>query len=72
MLGGGIAAALLWSLDMTIIKKEDRHSAAQKWVPVYVGLMAGAFSSYLIMKGLKQIIHVETSVAYLTGVIFAL
>jgi inorganic phosphate transporter, PiT family len=50
VLGGSIAAVLLWSIDKTIMHKESRHDAAQKWVPVYVGLMAGAFSSYLIMK----------------------
>lgn len=72
VLGWGIAAGLLWSIDLTIMKKEDRHAAAQKWVPVYVGLMAWAFSSYLIMKWLKQIVHVEISTAYITGALFAL
>jgi len=72
VLGWGIAAFLLWSIDFTIMKKEDRHTAAQKWVPVYVGLMAGAFSSYLIMKWLKQIVHVEISTAYITWALFAI
>ena len=64
-LGGWIAAFLLWSIDTNIIRKDDRHSAAQIWVPAYVALMFGAFSSYLIMKGLKQIIHIENIFAYL-------
>lgn len=71
VLGWAIAAALLWSIDMTIIKREDRHTAAQKWVPVYVWLMAWAFSSYLIMKWLKQIVYVEMSTAYITWALFA-
>jgi len=50
VMGGTIAALLLWSLDTTIIKKEERHNAAQKWVPVYVAVMGGIFCSYLILK----------------------
>ncbi len=71
-LGWWIAAFLLWSIDTTIINKESRHDAAQKWVPVYVALMSGAFASYLIMKGLKKIIHIETSVAFMLGFVVAL
>lgn len=68
-----IAALLLWSIDFTITKKEDRHSAATKWVPVYVGLMSGAFTTYLLLKGLKKIIHVDAFVAIAMGVLaFAL
>lgn len=63
---------LLWSIDTTIIKKDDRHEAAQKWVPVYVALMSGAFCSYLILKGLKQIVHIESLYAYIIGIIFAI
>lgn len=70
-LGGGIAAFLLWSIDTTIMKRENRHDAAQIWVPVYVAIMSGAFSSYLIMKGLKQIVHIESIYAYLIGIAFA-
>jgi len=32
------------------MNKKNRHEAAQKWVPIYVAIMAGAFSSYLILK----------------------
>lgn len=62
-----IAAFLLWSIDTTIIKKESRHDAAQVWVPIYVALMSGAFSSYLILKWFKKIIHIESLHAFLIG-----
>jgi len=71
-LGWGVAAFLLWSIDTTIMNKKNRHEAAQKWVPIYVAIMAGAFSSYLILKWLKQIIHIESSYAYIIGAIFAI
>lgn len=72
ILGWGIAAALLWSIDKTIMNRDDRHNAAKEWVPVYVALMTWAFTSYLIMKGLKQIIHIESIQAYLLGVLCAI
>jgi len=71
VLWGSIAAFLLWSIDTSIMNKESRHDAAQKWVPVYVGLMSWAFSGYLLLKGLKKIIHVTELQAFLAGVIIA-
>ncbi len=72
VLWGSIAAFLLWSIDHTIMKRESRHDAAQIWVPVYVALMSGAFSSYLILKGLKKIIHIEPTIAFVIWWLFAL
>lgn len=72
VLGWSIAAGLLWSIDITIMKKESRHDAAQKWVPVYVALMSGSFATYLLMKWLKQIIHVEMYEAVILWVLTAI
>lgn len=72
VLGGSIAAFLLWSIDTTIMKRESRHDAAHTWVPVYVALMGGAFSSYLLLKGLKRIIHMEQSHAFIAWALIAL
>ena len=72
VLWGGIAAFLLWSIDRNIMHKESRHDAAQIWVPVYAALMAWAFSSYLLLKGLKKIIHMEQSIAFVVGWLIAL
>ncbi|WP_456470860.1 inorganic phosphate transporter [Caminibacter sp.] len=55
VLGGIIAAAFLYSIKKTIIFKEDKVSAARKWVPVYVAIMTWAFVTYLTMKGLKNV-----------------
>ena len=49
-----IAAVLLLSIRKTILKKDERWEAAKVWVPVYIGLMAWAFSTYLLLKWLKQ------------------
>lgn len=58
-----IAAILILSIRKTILKEEDRSEAAKKWVPIYVWIMAWAFSTYLALKWLKQIIHISTELA---------
>lgn len=72
VLWGTIAAILLWSIDHFIIKKKDRHMAAQKWVPLYIWLMTGTFGSYLLLKGLKKLIHVSELQAIITGILIAI
>lgn len=72
VLWGSIAAFLLWSIDKNIMHKESRHDAAQIWVPVYVALMTWAFSSYLLLKGLKKIIYIEQTIAFVVGGLIAL
>ena len=67
VLGGLIAAAFLWLIKARIIYQEDKIAAARKWVPVLVGIMAGAFASYLALKGLKKIIKIDLQTALLIG-----
>lgn len=71
LMWGSIAALLLWSIDKTIMNRESRHDAAQVWVPVYVALMGWAFSSYLLLKWLKRVIHMEQIHAFIAGWIIA-
>lgn len=55
VIGGIIAAAFLFAIKKTIIFRDDKISASLKWVPVYVSIMAWAFVTYLVLKGLKQV-----------------
>jgi PiT family inorganic phosphate transporter len=55
LMGGVIAALLLALIKTKIIYQEDKIAGAKRWVPVLVALMAGVFSAYLIMKGLKRV-----------------
>lgn len=55
VIGGVIAAAFLLSIKKTIVFKDDKISASYKWVPVYVAIMAWAFVTYLVLKGLKKV-----------------
>ena len=55
VLGGIIAAGFLFAIKKTMVFKDDKISAAQKWVPVFVALMSWAFVTYLTLKGLKKV-----------------
>ncbi len=68
LMGGLIAAAVLAFIKAKIMYQDDKLAAARKWVPVLVGIMAGAFATYLAIKGLKKIFPIELGAASLIGV----
>ena len=55
VLGGIIAAAFLYAIKKSILLKDDKIEAAKKYVPIFVAIMAWAFTTYLTLKGLKKI-----------------
>lgn len=55
VLGGIIAAIFLFAIKKSIVYKEDKITAAKKWVPIFVAIMSWAFVTYLTLKGLKKI-----------------
>ena len=69
VLGGAIAALFLALIKSRIIYREDKIAAARVWVPILVGIMAGAFASYLALKGLKKIIKIDLPTALLIGAV---
>ncbi len=68
VLGGVIAAAFLALIKSQIIYQDDKIAAARRWVPILVGIMAGAFGAYLALKGLKRIIKIDIGTALMIGV----
>ena len=67
ILGGVIAAGFLAFAKFAVLYREDKISAAKRWVPVLVGILAGAFSIYLVMKGLKHLWKPGIEVTLLVG-----
>ena len=55
IMGAVIAAGFLYMIKKTLLYKEDRLTAMRKMIPIYVALMAWAFTTYLILKGFKKI-----------------
>ncbi|PWE32166.1 anion permease [Maritimibacter sp. 55A14] len=69
VLGGAIAAACLAFIKANIIYQDDKIAAARRWVPVLIGVMAGAFATYLALKGLKRIVSIDIGAALLIGAV---
>ena len=55
ILGGIIAAAFLYTIKKSVVFQENKVEAAKKWVPIFVAIMAWAFTTYLTLKGLKHV-----------------
>lgn len=71
VIGGIIAASFLMWIKRSITYKEDMVEAAKKMVPVLVAIMAWAFSTYLILKGLKQVWKTDFITAAMVGLAIA-
>ncbi len=71
VLGGIIAAGFLYLVKRTITYQPDMIVAARRIVPLLVGLMAWAFSTYLILKGLKKIWKLDFIPALTIGLALA-
>ena len=72
VMGGIIAAALLMFIKKAIIYREDVKGAAKIFVPYLVAFMAWAFSSYLMLKGIKNIWKPGPLMAYGIGLLVAI
>jgi PiT family inorganic phosphate transporter len=68
VLGGAVAAGFLFWIKRSITYKPDMVAAAQKTVPILIGLMAFSFSAYLILKGLNKIWKVDFWTASAIGI----
>ena len=68
LMGGVIAAAFLLFIRTTVLSKEDKIAAAKKWVPVVVAIMAGAFTMYLMNKGIKKVYKASWTEIILAGI----
>ncbi|NVP17295.1 inorganic phosphate transporter [Candidatus Gracilibacteria bacterium] len=59
ILGGLVAALFLFFIKFLILNKKDKVVQAKKWVPFFVSIMVWAFTTYIILKGLKNLIKLD-------------
>ncbi|MDG4811781.1 inorganic phosphate transporter [Hydrogenovibrio sp. 3SP14C1] len=71
VIGGLIAALFLFWIKRSITYQKDMLTAAKKMVPILVAIMAWAFSTYLILKGLKKIWTIDFLTATVIGLAIA-
>lgn len=67
VLGGVIAALLLAVLNNRILSRQDKVAAARIWVPVMIGVMGGVFATYMALKGMKALVHLNLGQSLLVG-----
>lgn len=72
VLGGAIAAGFLYFIKHGITYKKDMITAAKQNVPILIGIMTWAFSTYLALKGLKKIIKLDFLTAIGLGLAIAI
>lgn len=69
VLGALVAAGFLYLIKRTITYTPDMVASARSRVPLLVGLMAWAFATYLILKGLNKVWKVDFLTAALVGLV---
>ena len=67
LLGSAIAAFLLYLIKRNITYQPNMSGAAERVVPLLVGMMALTFTTYLLTKGLKASWRVDLTTALLCG-----
>ncbi len=71
VLGGAVAAAFLYLIKRTITYQSDMMAAARRWVPLLLAVMAWSFTTYVVMKGLRQVWKADFASAGLIGLAVA-
>lgn len=71
VLGGIIAASFLFIIKRTVINQDDMVGAAKRVLPILLGIMAWAFTTYLCLKGIKKIWKIDFYTAASLGLAVA-
>jgi len=67
--GGLIAAGLLYVLERWVLWKDEPMTAAVRFVPALLALMAWTFTTYLALKGVQNAVKISTPVAMGAGLV---
>ncbi|MCX7692215.1 inorganic phosphate transporter [Tepidimonas taiwanensis] len=67
LFGGAVAAAVLYITKRTITYQADMAAAAGRRVPLLIAAMAWAFATYMLLKGLNNVVKVGFWQALLAG-----
>ena len=67
VMGGVLAALFLYAIKKTVLYRKNVVPAARIFVPWLVAIMAWAFGTYLMVKGVKKVVEVDFLGASLVG-----
>lgn len=71
LMGGVIAALFLFAIKHSITYKGDMNQAASRMVPLLVALMAWAFGTFMLLKGVSQVIKLSFATSIVGGLVIA-
>ncbi|MDP2418526.1 MAG: inorganic phosphate transporter [Hydrogenophaga sp.] len=71
LMGGGIAAGFLYLIKRSITYRIEKTEAAARMVPWLIAVMVWAFGTYMMLKGLGQLVKVGFVSALLGGGLIA-
>ena len=63
LMGAVVAAGLLAFIKWRVLYVEDKVAAARLWLPVLIGLMAAAFTTYLLLKAPPRFLRPDPALA---------
>lgn len=72
LMGGAIAAAFLYIIKRSITYRSEMTQAAARVVPWLIAVMVWAFVTYMLLKGLGQLVKVAFAVALPAGAVLGL
>ena len=67
--GGAMAAAFLYIIKRSVTYRSDMIDAASRVVPVLIGAMVFAYTTYMLLKGLGQLVQIGVSSALMAGAV---
>jgi PiT family inorganic phosphate transporter len=71
LLGGVFAALFLYLLKYWITYKQDKANAAKNYIPGIIAFMTWVFSTYILLKGLKNLVKINMPIAAGIGFVVA-
>ncbi|GGC64023.1 putative phosphate permease [Marinobacter halophilus] len=71
VLGGVLAALFLFAIKKTVLYQQNLVSSARTFVPWLVAIMAWAFGTYLMIKGMSQLVKVTFFQSSMIGLAIA-
>ena len=71
LMGGAMAAAFLYLIKRSVTYRSDKTDAASRVVPVLIALMVWAYTTYMLLKGVSQLVKIGFFTALVIGAVVA-
>lgn len=71
LMGGAMAAGFLYLIKRSVTYRSDKTEAASRVVPVLISLMVWAYTTYMLLKGVSQLVKIGFLTALVIGLVVA-